>query len=165
LVYYESRIRRKETAPERASGEDKAPPAGEHAGGDEEEVFARTMKLWPLVSYRREEDTASTKALSLWPVHDMSSIDRNWAPFWQLYTRARVRDAVEDEFLWGMFRYRRDQKGMRRFSLFPVFSTRRIEEGEGGREWSFLLGLLGYRREGLRKSYRLLYFIRFGDTE
>lgn len=126
--------------------------------GPRREVIDRYFKLWPLMSYCREGEAAHFRMLDLWPTKRLDPVERNMAPFWTLYSHERVGDTREDELLWGLFRYRRNGKGLRKLSLFPLISTDRSIDR---REWSFLLGLAGYKREGLRKTYRLLYFIKF----
>ena len=142
LVYYESKARP-------ADAESTLP-----------DVFSRYFKFWPLVSYRREEDTSRFRMLALWPLKQTPGIERNWAPLWSLYARERVGEASESEFLWGLYRRRRDLDESR-LSVFPVLQTAAKEDG-AGRKWSLLYGLLGYERSGLHKQFRLLYFLRFG---
>lgn len=120
------------------------------------EVVSRYTKLWPLVSYRREGDVSRIAAPELWPGKQYSAIDRNFAPIWTLYSRVKAGDAVEHEALWGLFRKKRGDDGSHYVSLFPFFSAG--GDGKGGKEWKFLFGLLGYEREKLHKTYRLLYF-------
>jgi hypothetical protein len=135
--------------------------ASQHSAFTNDATFARYFKLWPLMSYRREGDTTRWRTLDLWPTKDMAPAERNLAPFWTIYSHTRVDDIKEDEFLWGLFRWQRGG-GAAYVSLFPLFSTGRAETDNGDiREWSFLKGLIGYKREGLRKKYRLLYFITF----
>ena len=124
-------------------------------------TFARYFKLWPLMSYRREGDTTRWRTLDLWPTKDMANAERNLAPFWTIYSHTQVDERKEDEILWGLFRWQRGG-GAGYVSLFPLFSTGHADTDDGEvREWSFLKGLIGYKREGLRKKYRLLYFITF----
>ena len=44
------------------------------------------FKLWPLFSYQRENETSRLRALELWPLKKTGSIDRNFAPFWTLFS-------------------------------------------------------------------------------
>jgi len=134
---------------------------GTSGGSDEQagRVVVRTAKLWPLASYRREDDHSRFRMLSLWPRRDPPSIERNWAPLWTLYRRERVGEAVEHELLWGLFRRRRDADGGRSLSLFPLLQSSRATES---RRWSLFYGLIGYERDGLQKRVRLLYFLKFG---
>ena len=149
LIYYQSRTA-KAAVPDTSEERPAQPMEGE--------VTERYFKLWPLFSYRREGNEARLRTLDLWPAKHTPSIEKNLAPFWTLYSRERVGDAREDELLWGLFRYRRDAEAVRKLSLFPLFSWKNAAEEGGGRGWSFLLGLLGYERRGLRRRLKLLYF-------
>ena len=104
----------------------------------------RYFKLWPLFSYRREEDIARTRALALWPRKETPGIERNYAPLWTLYSRTRSGALREDDLLWGLFRYRRQLE---------------TKGDPQSKELSALFGLVRYEREGLRRQFRLLYFI------
>jgi hypothetical protein len=102
--------------------------------------------------------------VEVWPGKPSENIERTWAPFWSLYTRDRAGNAVEDELLWGLYRYRRDDGGTRKFSIFPFFCYSDASDTQPRRRWSVLLGLAGYEREGLQKTLRLLYFpLRWGS--
>ena len=129
------------------------------------EVLARYFKLWPLVSYDRKEDASMTRVLALWPTKRFRSVEKNFAPFWTLYSRERVGAGVEHEVLWGLFRRRKEESGAGRISLFPVFSNEKGGKDEQKRHWKFLMGLVGYKREGLQKQYQLLYLLRFKTGE
>ncbi|MBN2302706.1 MAG: hypothetical protein JXN60_09345 [Lentisphaerae bacterium] len=126
-----------------------------------EQSDGRYFQLWPLFSYRRRANMSRFRVFDFWPAQHMTGIEKNWAPIWTIYAHARVGDASEDELFWGFVRHRKDGRGGRRFSVFPLFSIERTVEGDRGGEWSFLLGFMGCEREGLRKTYRLLYFIKW----
>lgn len=121
----------------------------------------RYLKLWPFLDYRRRDGNSRFGMLSLWPFKNADSIERNYSPFWTLYSHLSTGDEREDKLLWGLFRWRRSDGGDRDLTLFPLFSERKKCEHEESREWRFLLGLAGYRREGLLKTYRLFYFIKW----
>jgi len=127
-------------------------------------VTGRYFKLWPLASYLREDDATRIRLLDLWPGKQLSAIERNLAPLWTLYSHVRVGGAGEDEVLWGLFRRSNDGQGRRHLSLFPLFSCDR-SAADDSRRWSFLMGLMGYKREGLRKTYRVLYFLSFSTNQ
>lgn len=124
-------------------------------------VDKRYFKLWPLMSYRRDDDASRLRMLDLWPLRDRSSIDKNFAPFWTLYSRSSVDDNHETEFLWGLYRNRQNESS-RKWSVFPLFSWSSSDGDAGSLEWKFLMGLFGYKRDDLQKSYRLLYFRKTG---
>ncbi len=125
------------------------------------DVFSRYFKLWPLVSYRRENAASRLRVLALWPLKQTPAIERNWAPLWSLYARERNGEALESEFLWGLYRHRRDEQSSR-ISLFPLVQSAASTGETSGRSWSLLYGLVGYRREGVQKQFRLLYLLKFG---
>lgn len=125
-------------------------------------VTARYRKLWPLGSYRREGAEARLRIFDLWPFKYTPGIERNWAPLWSLYTHARSGAFREDELLWGLFRWRRQEHGPARVSLFPLYAWQRDDAPpRAARRWSVLGGLLARDREGLRDTYRVLYVIKF----
>ncbi len=147
LVYYESR--RHNTAG--VADQDEVAPAG---------VFARYFKIWPVLSYRREEDHSRFRMLAFWPLKHTPAIERNWAPLWSLYTHERVGATKDTELLWGFYRHRRTGN-TRRFSVFPMVQGM-SDADRDSHALSFMYGLAGYRREGLHRQFRLLYFLRFG---
>ncbi len=156
FVYSETR-RALPEAPADAAAAAGGGGSGEPAAG---EVLARYFKLWPLFSYRREDAASRVRLLELWPLKDTGPIERNLAPFWTLYRRTRVGEAVENELLWGLFRSRRGAEGERSLSLFPLFMTHRGgDEQPEARRWSLLLGLLGREREAAATRWRLLWFL------
>jgi hypothetical protein len=123
-------------------------------------VVGRYVRLWPLFSYRRSGDASRLRLVELWPLPETAGVERNWAPFWSLYTQARLGPNEEDEFLWGLYRHR-EEAGARSVSLFPLFSFASGAE-EKRLEWDVLKGLIGYRRLGLQYEFRLLYWLGFG---
>jgi len=127
-----------------------------------ESVIARYFRLWPLSSYRREGDSYRFRVLELWPAKQTPAIERNWAALYTLYSHTRTGANSEDELLWGIYRRQNTGKDKRSWSVFPLFSWERSAENGGSREWNFLKGLVGYKRDGLLKTYRLLYFIHLG---
>jgi hypothetical protein len=115
-------------------------------------------KLWPLVSYRRDGGAARVRLLELWPGRDLAPLERNYAPLWTLYSRVSAGAALDEEFLWGLYRFRRAPEGAR-LSVFPLYASR-SDTGAGTSEWNVLGGLAGARRDTLRRELRLLYFLR-----
>ncbi len=126
-------------------------------------VRSRYFKLWPLMSYQREEDTSRVRLLELWPLKHTGPIERNMAPLWTLYTRTADADLLEHELLWGLFRYRREGDASKHVSLFPLFSRSRCDVDGPKRQWSFLLGLLGREQDEERSTWRVLWFLKFRD--
>jgi len=135
------------------------PAAGEAAAPHE-----RNLKLWPLFRYERRGEDRRWRILDLWPLKHADSIDRNYAPFWTLARHAEVDGTREDEVLWGLYRRRREEDGARSLSLFPLYASSCADAAgaeEVESEWRVLMGLLGCRREGLRRTWRLLYWLRW----
>jgi hypothetical protein len=150
LVYYESAFDRQ--------------PAGavdDTGSVRKKEALSRYFKLWPLFSYRREADHSLLRALALWPLKHTPGIERNWAPLWSLYTRERAGDARESELLWGLYRQRRTAS-QHDVSVFPLLQTRRDDLRESA-SWSILYGLFGIERQGPRRTWRFLYFLKVGS--
>lgn len=128
----------------------------DHAA-EQEAVAERYVKLWPLFSWHRVDESARFRALELWPGKTLPQLERNWASFWTLYTHDRHGAVHEDEALWGLFRYRRNEEKTLKLSLFPVFNYARSAEDDTRRKWSALLGLIGHERGETRNTFRLLY--------
>lgn len=127
----------------------------------EDNVTGRYFKLWPLASYCREGDNFRFRTLELWPARQTGGIERNWAPLWTLYSHVRAGQNSEDEILWGLYRRANHGEETRQWSIFPLFSWKKTSDNGGSREWNVFMGLLGYKREDLLKTYRLLYFLKF----
>lgn len=135
---------------------DLRPARDAEAGG---EVLARRRKFWPFFTYRREGDRSRLGVPSLCPFRDVEAIERNYAPLWTLYSRQRNGGLVEDDLLWGLYRYRRGP-GQRRVELFPLF---RVESDthNGLRSWSFLKGLVAREERRGEVAFTLLYGLTF----
>ena len=71
-----------------------------------------------------------------------------------------MADEREQELLWGLWR-RRSGGAVSSMSAFPLVDSSGTADGQT-RSWNLLRGLFGYEREGLRRSVRLLYWLRFG---
>lgn len=130
------------------------------------EMTANYQKIWPLVSYIREDGETRFRMLALWPLKHTPSIERNYAPFWTLIHKVRYEDSSDTEILWGL--YRRQVRGPDKSytSLFPLFERTRDNRAEESiRRWSLLKGLIGYERKGTNKRYQLLYLLRWGQGE
>ncbi len=128
-------------------------------------VVSRYHKVWPLLSYQQEGADRRFRFLELWPLRSTGPVERSWAPLWTLYSHTGVGPNVDDELLWGLARRRLRDGKMYSYSVFPVVSWQRDRRAGDAREWSLFKGLLGYRRDGTQKSFRVLYFLRFGGKE
>lgn len=103
-------------------------------------------KIWPLMSWQKEEDVSRFRMLELWPVKNSAPVERNWAPLWTLYKRTNTDGVVRKDVLWF------------------AWHSETVPDAER-KEWSLLKGLLAYKKEGEARNLRLLYFIRLGETE
>ena len=119
----------------------------------------KTLKVWPLFSYVRDTDKSRFAMLSLFPYRDYDAIERNYGALWTIYTHSSYKGETEDELFWGLIRLRQSKKE-NRFSLFPLISVGREKES-GEFNWSFLKGLIAREKTGAKRSFRLLYFIKF----
>lgn len=120
----------------------------------------RFLKLWPIFSYRRSGQESKFRTLEFWPLADNGAVERNWAPFWTLYSRVRYEDNVDRELLWGLHRDQKRGDRARRWSLFPLWDWHR-EPNQ--RSWTVLKGLLGRERTDSNTTWRVLFFFTFDD--
>jgi len=70
----------------------------EHEAG---EVFKKYWKLWPLMSWEREDGRSRFRTLELWPLRDTPGVERNWASYWTLYRRINRNGEIGHHLLWG----------------------------------------------------------------
>ena len=106
--------------------------------------ISRAWKIWPLMSWQRDEHASRFRMLELWPVKNAAPIERNWAPLWTLYKRTNVDGLIRKDVFW-----------------FLWHSEKHLLEERA--EWSLLKGMLSYKKEGVQKKIRLLYFFNFGE--
>lgn len=123
----------------------------------------RAQKFWPLYSYRRQGEESRFRMLELWPFAEAAAVERNWAPWWSVVSRVRRGEDRDWEILWGLYRQRARSDGGRYWSLFPLYERYR-EGADGGAGWSILKGLLGREGDDSQRSWRVLYFMRFGTA-
>jgi len=122
----------------------------------------RFSKIWPLYEYRREGYIKKFHCFEFWPFIGPQAVDRTWSPLWTVFSHTSNQGSWESQFLWGLYRQSAKGKEQRYSSLFPLYAWKRDDRVQETREWSFLKGLIGYKREGESKSLRLLYFLKFG---
>ena len=118
----------------------------------------RYWHLWPLCAYERFGTQSRFRTLMLWPMRHSGSMEREYTPFWTLYTHITAGDNADDEFLWGLIRRQRRGTESNRFSLFPLVEWGHDQSGVGTSEWNLLKGLIGYERDGTNTTVRLLWF-------
>jgi hypothetical protein len=123
------------------------------------EIVGRYNKFWPLYSYRRQGDESRFRVLELWPFAEAPAVERNWAPFWTLYSRTGAGVHRDSELLWGLYRNQKRGSWSRYVSLFPLVEWKRDDYSGNLRRWALLKGLVGYESRDSRKRVRLLYFL------
>jgi hypothetical protein len=106
-------------------------------------VKSKYWKIWPLMSWDRDDGQSRFRMLELWPLRNTPGVERNWTPWWTLYRRIHVEGETAHHLLWGVYR-----------------QTRAADEFE----WSLLKGLAGYKKTEDSRRYRFL-FLWFGGEE
>ncbi len=127
------------------------------------ELRDRYTKVWPLLEHQSKDGGGIRRTVfpEFNPIRG-GPIERNYAPFWHVYLREQIREDKDTQILWGMYRSILRDDDLRYRSVFPLASWSREPDG---RHWSLLKGLLGYRRLGGKKQWRVLYLFRFGGKE
>lgn len=135
-----------------------APILYTHSHRIEGEVRGRSLRLWPLVRYERQDDAARLRAPALWPLRETRVIARNYAPFWQLYTMDSHAERTRHEILWGLISYETDGQATR-LTANPLLD---VERTATGGTISLLKGLLTISDgETEHSGNRLLWFLRW----
>ncbi len=98
-------------------------------------------KIWPLMSWHRNDSTSRLRMLEFWPLKETKPIERNWAPLWTLYQRTKASGLTRTDALW-----------------FLWHSEHEVDAGRS--EWSLLKGLLGHTKKRDCSQWRFLYFFR-----
>lgn len=137
---------------------------GPAADGAPPAVSARVFKFWPLAERERQGDDLRWRFLSLWPLNDIRSVERNLAPLWTLFDYRREAGNRETSVFWGLYRSRLAADGAARGHLFPLYGWSR-DPARAARSWSLLGGLAGCRQEGGKRLYRALFFLKWGDLQ
>lgn len=64
------------------------------------------LRVWPFFSKEtRADGSSSLRALDLMPVRFAAGVDRNWAPFWTLFSRTERDGIASYDLLWGLIRF------------------------------------------------------------
>jgi len=125
-------------------------------------VVDRYVSVWPLMSYERTKtDAKRVRVVDLWPFRDTAPIERNLSPLWTLYKYERTARGRGNELLWGTVRWDSLTNGTVSGSVFPLASWSHDRLADTHRDWDFLKGMLGYRRDESGKTWKALYFIRW----
>ena len=135
--------------------------ATDETGGEGAPVRSYT-RLWPLFSTVDEAGGKFFRLLDFSLQRRVGALERNLLQMPVVYTHGIADGVREDELLWGLFRWRRDDDATREFQLWPLYRRVRPEEG-GNADWRILWGLFGRESDpddDVRRT-RLLWFFRF----
>ena len=116
----------------------------------------RHLQIWPLWRFEKEGDVSRTAVLDIWPYRHQTPIDRNFAPFWTLYTCERRATAVRHEALWGWLKLGGDAAEASYFSLVPLLDYSAAADRH---RVSLLEGFVAWGRDKDGAHGRLLWFI------
>lgn len=132
---------------------------------EESEGKMSYTKIWPIYSHFTKED-GDWKRTAFFDFNPMRGgpVERSYSPFWQIYVRSQLKDQIDVEVLWGLYRSAKRGEDYRYRSLFPFFNYTKDTE-EDVRHFQLFKGLLGRKRVGENKQWQLLYLFHFGDKE
>ena len=129
---------------------------------ENEPVVDRYVSVWPLGSYeRKNDDYKRFRFPDLWPIRNTAPIERNLTPWWTLYKYERTAVGRENDILWGLIHWGAETNGAAYGSVFPLASWGRGDSEGKRKDWDFLKGMLGYRRDESGTDWRLMYFIHW----
>lgn len=124
-------------------------------------------RLWPLFSHVDEGEGSFLRILDFSLQRRVGTLERNLLQMPVIYTHGRnpASGTREDELLWGLWRWRRDDLATREFLLWPLFRRARPDDAspETIADWSVGSGLAGRETDpttGARRT-RLLWFLRW----
>ena len=116
-------------------------------------------RVWPLYSVTKEKkkDKKQTviRVLDLWPSKNAVAIEKNYAPFWTLYQYQKTNKRTQHDGLWGWFQSDK-QADKKSWSVFPFYEQKKAENNKS---WSFLKGLISYKKTKVEKKIKLFWFI------
>jgi len=90
--------------------------------GEERQFLHR--RFWPFASYTETKDSASIRALDIWPQRRMESLERNWSPLWTLFSYDEDKTSFSWDLLWGMLRGSESPSEGSRFAVSPFYDAR-----------------------------------------
>ena len=117
----------------------------------------RRINFWPLFGYNRKNGVSHFHVLSLiepfFPENE--SIERLWSPLWRIYQQKWDQQGNQViSLLWNLFWSER-QGDRLAWELFPLFEYQK--QSPGKKSFSFLKGLVSYRRDEQGKRLNLFY--------
>ena len=109
--------------------------------GPENSALAETYRhFWPFGSYYSGRGKTEVRVLDLCPLRDKAAVNRNYAPFWTLYSFREDWRGSESELFWGMAASS-SRGSSKKFSAAFFFESERrspdIFKGADGRLRSF----------------------------
>ncbi|MBI4228132.1 MAG: hypothetical protein HY693_00275 [Deltaproteobacteria bacterium] len=129
----------------------------------------RRINLWPLFSYRRDNDgNRSFQFFSLLEplVSGVDGLERNYSPLWRFFEWKKYSDGrTVTSFLWNTFRteYSEEATKVSLQPIIPIFSYTRAVEGS---KTLFFGGLFGYQNTGAIRKLKFLFVpITIGSGE
>ena len=117
----------------------------------------RRINFWPFFGYHSKNGVSLFHTLSLiepfFPGNE--SIERLWAPLWRIYQKKWDQQGNHaTSLLWNLYWSER-QGDKLAWELFPLFEYRRHSSDQ--KSFSFLKGLVSYRRDEQGKRLNLFY--------
>lgn len=117
----------------------------------------RRINFWPLFGYNRKNGVSHFHVLSLiepfFPENE--SIERLWSPLWRIYQQKWDQQGNQViSLLWNLFWSER-QGDRLAWELFPLFEYQK--QSPGKKSFSFLKGLVSYRRDEQGRRLNLFY--------
>ena len=71
--------------------------------------WVTVTRIWPFYATEKKADGSSkTRALELLPIRSAGGFERNWSPFWTLFSRSEKDGVVQIELFWGLIKIRRE---------------------------------------------------------
>jgi hypothetical protein len=125
-------------------------------------VVDRFVGVWPLGSYeRRNDDYKRFRFPDFWTIRNTERVERTVTPLWTLYKYERTAVGRENDVLWGLIHWGTTTNGASYASVFPFAAWGRGDKDGQQKNWEFLKGMVGYRRDESGTNWRLLYFINW----
>jgi hypothetical protein len=123
-------------------------------------------QLWPLMKHRESAaGEVNFEIPSVWPYRYHHEFERNWAPFFRVFSYRRGEDGRRTwRFLWRVVRVDTGTK-LRYVEVLPLFKVHAGDDGLRQRSWSVLKGLVARRVVAGRRQWRFLWFLRFGASD
>ena len=124
----------------------------------EEDKKARLLQGWPLFKHHEEKDgSVELETLSLYPLLDDTSWNRNWGPFFSLYHSDKGAEEVtsSSSFFWKLARFE-ERPGIYFAEVKPFFSYYKGDDDRTVR-FSMLFHLIKYEQKDAIRSAKLLY--------